>query len=176
MSETSRGLFGVWASRGAHEVYAGRGVAPKAARVASLWREAGWKTRISGGAPRGPLRPPYDPLLCEYCSWGGINLGTHHARSHPILPTPEGPLVTEAARVQAQSARETQDRNRRPRSGLLMVRDEGTRVVVYRIIRVSSGTVEFRPVNQSEPEAHPESLPVSQVLSDFRPVGRWVGN
>ena len=170
---------GLWAIRDGTKVYVGSGSPEDVAEFRDQWEAAGWSTRAKTNVTaRRKLRGPYEPLTCAYCEWAGLNLGVHHARSHEDKPAPSPPLVAPVIAAQARTARATQDRNRRPRAGLLVV-DEVTHgeVNVYRVQRVSGGKVTLKMLGRTAEglDRIPFTLTTSEVLSRFSPVGRWVG-
>ena len=162
-----------------HDVVVGKGDIDAARAAAEQWERVGWRVIIAVGASgrRTPLRVPYTPVRCDRCRWAGLNLGTHYARSHPGCEPPEGPKVAEVCRKQTRAARAVMERNRRPRRGVLVVRQPSDSVaMVYRIERVerSKGLVHLYPF-QSAPYRGDGLIVVrlDELLTSYLPVGRW---
>lgn len=167
---------GLWAERGEARLFVGAGEHSEVLSLAEKWHAAGWTVSVQRGvSSRRKLRPPYEPAFCPVCGWAGVNLATHHARAHPGTP-PASAGASDTVRAQARAARATQDRNRRPRAGLLVVEEiTFDEVRVYRIVRVNGkGAVTLSPLPGETNAASTFTLPEDEVIRRFRPVGRWV--
>ena len=172
-------MWGLWAMREGTRLFVGSGTEGAVRTCGDQWGAAGWRTELKDRVRgRRTLREPYEPLSCSRCHWAGLNLGVHHARAHPDTPRPDGDLVAGPVRVQARNARSAQDRNRRPRAGLLVVESIAYGVALtYRVERVTGDGVTLVPLApvKGQPPGVPFTVPEDEALSRFRPVGRWVG-
>lgn len=171
---------GLWVTRDDVRLFVGSGTREEVLALVGQWSDAGWGTEVrSNVRARRKLRTPYVPLTCSLCSWAGLNLGVHHARAHSGVPAPSGKRTAPVVSTMAKTARAAQDRNRVPRSGLLVVEVVTTDdVYVYRVQRVSGNKVTLAPLSGTPGEARgsePFTLGIAETLQRFRPVGRWVG-
>ena len=157
-------------SDGSHRVYAGSCPPKDVEELESAWKKAGWlrvglseKRAVS---KRRAARLPFEPARCPLCDWAGLNLGVHHHRVHPgreLSVAATAPM----ARDQAGRARRQVEKARKPRAGMLVVRETRGTWEVWKIERVNASTI-----TMTDGEVTVQ-IDEGTLRRSFRPVGRW---
>ena len=172
MSEREVVLTVIRDVEGVRRLRVGRGSISQAKYFASLWERHGWNALME--APLGRREPfvsPYDPVVCDQCSWAGMNLSAHY-RMHSGKPPAGWARLAKPAQRQTRAAAQAGRLPAKPSPGMLIVRVYGDiDARPWRLLRY----VDNHFVAQSCVSGTVVNLTEEEILDKFQPVASWRG-